>query len=91
MEFGGIALNMEINIDLHHLHTISSHSYQPFSLFVEGARPYQKKKKNEPMPKRVEPVEGGDKVCSTKMMTNNDNVESSLLTSILLNICNLYK
>ena len=26
-----------------------------------------------------------------RMMTNNDNVESSLLTSILLNICNLYK
>ena len=29
-------------------------------------------------------------VCCTKM-TNNDNVESSLLTSILLNIHNLYK
>ena len=32
-----------------------------------------------------------DKVCSTKMMTNTDNVESSLLISIILNIRNLYK
>ena len=28
-----------------------------------------------------------DKVCSMKMMTNTDNVESSLLTSNLLKIC----
>ena len=33
-----------------------------------------------------------DKVCMyEEMMMNNDNVESSLLTSILLNIRNLYK
>ena len=32
-----------------------------------------------------------DKVCSTKMMTNNDNVESSLLTSNLLKSVVLYK
>ena len=33
-----------------------------------------------------------DKVCMYKeMMTNNDNVESSLLTSNLLKICILYK
>ena len=35
--------------------------------------------------------EDSDKVCSTKMMKNNDNVESSLLNSILLNIHILYK
>ena len=32
-----------------------------------------------------------DKVCMyEEMMTNNDNFESSLLTSILLKICSLY-
>ena len=32
------------------------------------------------------------KVCMyEEMMTNNDNVESSLLTSNLLKICSLYK
>ena len=35
MVLGGIALNMEINMDLHHHHTISSMSYQPFSLLLE--------------------------------------------------------
>ena len=33
---------------------------------------------------------GCDKVCSTKMMTNTGNVESSLLTSNLLKSCSLY-
>ena len=32
-----------------------------------------------------------DKVCIVRMKTNTDNVESSLLISILLNIRNLYK
>ena len=36
-------------------------------------------------------AEVSDKVCIVRMMTNNDNVESSLPTSILLNIRNLYK
>ena len=30
----------------------------------------------------IENMPPNDKVCSTKMMTNKDNVESSLLTSI---------
>ena len=30
-------------------------------------------------------------MCCTKIMTNTDNVESSLLTSNLLKICSLYK
>ena len=34
MVFGEIALNMEINMDLHHHHTISSQSYQSFSLLI---------------------------------------------------------
>ena len=34
MVFGGIVLNMEINMDLHHHHTISSQSYQLFSLLI---------------------------------------------------------
>ena len=41
MVFGGIALNMEINMDLHHHHTISSQSYQPFSLLVGGVPSHQ--------------------------------------------------
>ena len=32
-----------------------------------------------------------DKVCIVRMMTNTGNVESSLLTSILLNTRSLYK
>ena len=43
MVFGRIVLNIEINMDLHHHHTISSQSYQPFSLFVGGVRSHQKK------------------------------------------------
>ena len=42
MVFAGIALNMEINMDLHHHHTISSQSYQPFSLLVGGVQSHQK-------------------------------------------------
>ena len=44
MVFGGIALNMEINMDLHHHHAISSQSYQPFSLLVGGVRSHQKQR-----------------------------------------------
>ena len=47
MVFGGIALNMEINMDLHHHHTISSQSYQPFSLLT-GVSPVALGKR-EPM------------------------------------------
>ena len=36
MVFDEIALNMEINMDLHQHHTISSQSYQPFSLLIGG-------------------------------------------------------
>ena len=32
-----------------------------------------------------------DKVWNEEMMTNDDNVESNLLTSSLLKICSLYK
>ena len=42
MVFGGIALNMEISMDLHHHHTISSQSYQPFSLLVGDGRLHHK-------------------------------------------------
>ena len=40
---------------------------------------------------KSQPLIEADKVCSMKMMMNTDNVESSLLISILLNIRNLYK
>ena len=43
MVYGGIVLNTEINMGLHHHHTINSKSYQPFSLFVGGVRSHQKK------------------------------------------------
>ena len=43
MVFGRIALNMEINMDLHHHHTISTQSYQPFSLLVRGVQSHQKR------------------------------------------------
>ena len=46
MVFGGIALNMEINVDLHHHPTISSQTYQPLSLFIGGVQSHQK---SEPM------------------------------------------
>ena len=42
--FGGIALNMEVNMDLHHHHTISSQGYQHFSLLVGGVESLQKSK-----------------------------------------------
>ena len=45
--FDGIALNVEINMDLHHHHTISSQSYQPFSLLVEGVQSHQKKQSHD--------------------------------------------
>ena len=38
MVFGGIALNIEINMDLHHHHTINYQSYQLFSLLVGGVQ-----------------------------------------------------
>ena len=44
MVFGGIALNMEINMDLHHHHTINCQSYQPFSLLVRGVQLHQKQR-----------------------------------------------
>ena len=43
MVFGEITQNMEINMDLHHHHTITYQSYQPFSLFIGGVRSHQKK------------------------------------------------